>query len=379
LIIFITVISLIYISLIISLIVGFKKLKSFTPQKEFGNIGFSIIIPFRNEANNIPELAQSLLPLNYPLDQFEILWIDDDSTDNSVEIIKKWQNKISNWTIIKNHRKTNSPKKDAINTAINLSKFDWIVTTDADCIVNKNWLQSFAKFIDSKKKTTDQSVSLIAGPVSYKINNTFIQQFQNFDFMSLIGSTIGGFGINKPFLCNGANLAYKKEAFFKVNGFVGNDNIASGDDIFLLEKMLNYNPNGVLFLKAEDAIVTTKPETTFGKLLSQRIRWASKTSSYKNNFGKGIGLSVFMMNLSIIILAILSIINHEYLYSFLSIFIIKLGIDFILIHITKKFFKQPHAILTYILSAICYPFFIILVAFLSLFKSYNWKGRQFKS
>jgi len=363
------IITLLYSILIILFIIGFDKVAVFKHDIDTPTTQFSIIIPFRDEKKNLSDLLQSLEQLNYPKDQFEIIFVDDDSTDNSVEIIKNIQ---LNCNIIKNNRISNSPKKDAIETAINKAKFDWIITTDADCILPKQWLQTFASFIQK------QPSKLIAAPVKYIANSSFLEQFQVFDFLSLQAVTVAGFGVHKPFLCNGANLCYHKLTFFEVNGFTGNENIASGDDIFLLEKIAEKYPEQVHYLKSTEALVSTKPQSTFKQLLAQRIRWAAKTSSYKNNFTKTVGIIVFLMNTLMVTLTFWTIIN-PYLWRLLLItFTIKLILDGLLIKKQYSFINQKFSSFNFILSSFCYPFFSIFVALSSLQSSYYWKGRQFK-
>lgn len=237
-------ITILYLMLIASFVIGFDRVRAFKIDDTDAKTTFSVIIPFKNEAENLSALLQSLSQLNYPDNLYEVILVNDESDDESSKIIEKFIQKRSfdvvhaersrssqgDIKIIQNNRITNSPKKDAINTAISKAKFDWIVTTDADCIVQKYWLDSFDSFIQKNE------TNFIVAPVSYHSIDTFLKRFQALDFLSLMGSTIGGFGINKPFLCNGANLAYSKDFFNELNGFEGNTNIASGDDIFLLEK-----------------------------------------------------------------------------------------------------------------------------------------------
>ena len=302
-------ITLIYLTLIGIFIFGFDKVPPFKLEDIPSKTKFSVIIPFRNECENLPELLKSIESLNYPKHLFEIIFVDDDSDDDSIKIIKKVHNKSPldcaqvDIQIISNNRKTNSPKKDAITSAINQAKNEWIITTDADCQLPKFWLDSFDEFIQKNNAVC------IAAPVIYNNEKSFLNRFQILDILSLQGATIGGFGLNKPFLCNGANLGYKKSTFINVNGFDGNTNIASGDDIFLLEKISKNFPKQLHYLKCEKAIVTTQSQTTWSHLTSQRIRWAAKTSAYNNWFGKLTGLIVLLMNALIIIGLILTLIG----------------------------------------------------------------------
>ena len=366
-------ITLVYLVLIGSFIIGFDKVESFTVADLKPKTTFSIIIPFRNEAEHLPELLASLKHLNYPKYLFEVLCIDDDSNDNSVALISEFSEAHPEFEIrvLNNTRTSNSPKKDAITSAINSSQYHWIVTTDADCILPKYWLDSFDAFIQQKTK------ELIIAPVTYTGINSSLKRFQLLDFLSLMGATVGGFGIKKPFLCNGANLAYSKELFNTVNGFNGNDTIASGDDIFLLEKALKLNKNNVGYLKSQHAIVQTKPQPNWTNLIAQRKRWAAKTSSYNSLFGKLTGLIVLAMNGTLICTLTLTLLGLFNLRLFLYLFIIKSGIDFLLLFKTSQFFNQERYLKSYIISSIVYPFFSVYIAFISLFTTYKWKDRTF--
>ena len=229
------IVTILYLILIGLFIFGFEKVKSFKLNNLPPVIKLSIVIPFKNEEKNIPALFASIIELNYSRELFEIIFVDDNSDDDTVNLIhscfSKEQSKGIDFLVINSVSTSKSPKKDAITTAINKAKYEWIITTDADCILPKYWLDSFDEFIQLN------DVVSIAAPVAYLETNSFLSRFQVLDFLSLQAATIGAFGIKKPFLCNGANFAYKKDIFNQLNGFVGNTDIASGDDIFLLEKI----------------------------------------------------------------------------------------------------------------------------------------------
>lgn len=363
-----------YTILILLFVIGFDKVSVFQSSLTMPErTNFSVVIPFRNEAENLPVLLDSLKQLKYNKEKLEILLVDDSSEDDSLALVKNFQCENPNITLhlLNNLRKSNSPKKDAIQTAIKKAKFEWIITTDADCVIPENWLHIFDAYIQNK------CPKMLVAPVTYFQTNTFLGQFQVLDFLSLQGSTIGGFGIKKPFLCNGANLCYTKSAFEKVNAFLGNDSIASGDDIFILEKMMQTYPTEVYYLKSEECIVKTNPLKTVTELLQQRIRWASKTSAYQNSFGKIIGLVVFTTNLYLIFLLIMAFLQEVSWMHIGFAFLVKFNIDFALLFKTATFFKQEKVLKNYFLSSLIHPFFIVLTAVLSFGKGYRWKGRSF--
>lgn len=368
------VICTMYSLLILSFIIGFGRIKSFQEVDKTAANTFSIVIPFKNETQNLPGLLLSLSRLNYPKTKFEILLVDDASTDTYEQLIFDFitENPEIDLQILTNVRKSNSPKKDAISLAVQTAQYDWIVTTDADCKIPQLWLATLSEFINQ------QQPKMVVMPVTYTANNTFLERFQTLDFLSLIGSTIGSFGIQKPFLCNGANLAYSKEIFQQLSGFEGNDTIASGDDIFLMEKLQKHDAASLQYLKSEQVIVSTKPQPTWKTLLHQRRRWAAKTSAYQNPFSKLVAVIVLLMNIALPIFGILSFLTIIPFKFWLLGFAIKFNLDFFLLNKTVQFFQQDRVLRSYVSAFFLYPLFVAVVVIQSFFGTYNWKGHTFK-
>ncbi|TDE06038.1 glycosyltransferase [Flavobacterium sandaracinum] len=359
------IIILFYCLAIIVLIYGFTKVNTIPYTGVKPKTKFSIIVPFRNEAENLPVLLASLSELNYPMELFEVILVDDDSEKKF-----KFQSLKFRISVINNIRISNSPKKDAIVTAMQMVNTNWIITTDADCTFNANWLLILDNYIQL------HDVAMIAGAVTYDCDNSFLHHFQQLDLASLQGATIGSFGINKGFMCNGANFAYTKSFFQELNGFEGNDKIASGDDVFLLQKAIAKSPEDVHYLKSENNIVITKPLNDWKSLFHQRVRWASKTSSYQGTFGKGLGLFVFTGNLSWLLILGCCFLGLTAFQNFFILYVLKFSVDTILIYKTNQFLTKTK-IQYLILSSLLYPFFSVSVALYSLFGKYEWKGRRF--
>lgn len=360
-----SIILVIYLLSISLLIYGFTKVKKYQSNNLKPQTSFTIIVPFRNEKENLPNLLRSFSKLNYPDDLFEVILVDDNSNEKFQASSFRFQ-----VSQIDNLRVSNSPKKDAIATAMQQVKTNWVITTDADCLVTENWLLTFDNYIQQN------DVSMLAGAVTYECEKSFLHHFQQLDLTSLQGATIGSFGLKKAFMCNGANFAYTKSLFEKLNGFEGNNKIASGDDVFLLQKAANLFPTQVHYLKAKEAIVITKPTENWKALFYQRVRWASKTSYYQSNFGKILGLIVFFGNLNFVIGFFACIFGIWPYQFFVLLVFFKFIIDFVLLYKTNQFLKKS-TIKSLILSGLLYPFFSTTVAFYSLFGTYEWKGRRF--
>lgn len=365
-------ILLVYVLTIGHLIYGFDQIPTYTKSDDKPETYFALVVPFRNESENLPHLLESFKNLNYPKTLFEIIFIDDFSEDDSVKLIYNWrmENGIFHTTLLENLRISNSPKKDAITRAIPIIKNEWIITTDADCVVPENWLLTLDNYIQN------HDVSMLVSSVSYDCKKSFLHHFQQLDLLSLQGTTIGSFGLGLGFMCNGANFCYTKSLFQELNGFAGNNNLASGDDVFLVQKAMQSQANKVHYLKSKSNIVHTKPLNNWKSLFHQRVRWASKTGSYQSVFGKDLAVIVFAGNLAVVIGLIFVLIQKVAVNHFALLFLIKFVFDFMLLQKTNAFFskKKMHFL---ILSSLLYPFFCVGVALFSFFGKYEWKGRRF--
>lgn len=370
-----SLILLVYALTIGQLIYGFDKVKSYHQPSTINHqpkTFFAIVVPFRNEVANLPHLLESIKNLDYPIDLFEIILVDDFSEDHSTRIIYNWrmENGKFQTTLLENLRISNSPKKDAISRAIPIIKNEWIITTDADCVLPKNWLKTLDNYIQNHE------VSMIVGSVAYDCKKTLLHHFQQLDLMSLQGATIGSFGLGLGFMCNGANFCYKKYLFNELNGFIGNNKIASGDDVFLLQKAMQKHAKKVHYLKSSENIVVTKPADSWKILFQQRMRWASKTSSYQSVFGRDLAVIVFLGNLGLVVgcwLLVVGLLSWQNLF---VLFLIKFCLDYILLYKTNRFLTHKRMRFL-IVSSVFYTFFCVSVALFSIFGKYEWKGRRF--
>lgn len=355
------------------------------------HVCFSLIIPFRNETQHLPQLLECIKRLDYPKKAYEILLVNDDSQDNSEEIIQEFivKNQWVPLSSIPNERNSGSPKKDAITTAINCSNFEWVVTTDADCSFPKDWLIILSEHIKS------YSPRMIIGPVRIELTDrpSLLNIFEHLDFLSLMGATMGGFGIGKPFLCNGAHLAYQKQAFIEVAGYAKNSHIASGDDHFLLEKFVHKFYKRVSYLKSENAIITTQPQENWSSFISQRTRWAAKSTSYRYWFSKVVGVMVFLANsVMATLLMYISIAGihriivaqtyslHYTVTQQLIIFVLllKFLVDFWLIYKASRFMQRTQFLKWFPIIALLHPLVNTFIALRSITSDFVWKGRRYK-
>ena len=337
----------------------------------------SVIIPARNEEKNIRHLLDSLFQQSYPKNLFQIIVVDDHSTDNTWDIISNLRYEEMNLISLKladysNKITTSSYKKFAIETAISVASGDLIVTTDADCDPQPDWLLTIASF---HQKT---NAKFIAAPVKIDSGNSFLSIFQTLDFITLQGIT--GASVYKRIhsMCNGANLAYEKNVFYEVKGFRGIDNIPSGDDMLLMHKIYKKYPMQVFFLKNKTAIVSTQAETTWKGFFNQRIRWASKADTYDDKRIFWVLLLVYIVNLLFVVLLIASFWNKMYLLFLLTLSVLKTFIEYPFVKSAATFFNQQKLMIYFPLLQPIHIIYTVVIGWLGKFGSYQWKGRKVK-
>jgi cellulose synthase/poly-beta-1,6-N-acetylglucosamine synthase-like glycosyltransferase len=355
----------------------FKKLRPFQVKHGSAATKFSIIIPARNEEDSIGYCIASIYSQDYPAHLFEILVIDDHSTDRTSEVITLLQKQHGTLKLIRladeiKGKLLNAYKKKAIETAIPQTSGEWIITTDADCHVEKNWLRSYDCYIQ------EHQPALIAGPVKYINNGSFVSIFQCLDFLGMQGVTAAAVSANQHSMCNGANLAYKKEAFFEVNGFRGIDNIASGDDMLLMHKIATKFPGKLGYLFSPEGVVSTSPMPDWRRFFNQRIRWASKAEKYDDKTIIAVLVLMYFYNVLLLGLGIASFFSFSCFTLFIISLSIKTLIELSFMVSIADFYKEKKLLWWFPLMQPFHIVYMVVAGWLGKFGSYQWKGRKVK-
>lgn len=338
----------------------------------------SVIIAARNEEKNLDNLVQSLTKQRYPPSLFEVIIIDDHSTDDSWNILQRSVTEFPNIKsvrlaeLIAVEKGMGAYKKRAIEKGIELARGELIVTTDADCTFDAGWLLSIAAFYEATK------AKFIAAPVKIKRDNRLLSLFQALDFLTLQGIT--GASVFKRFhtMCNGANLAYEKKAFYEVEGFKDIDNIPSGDDMLLMYKIYKRYPEQVFYLKSRQSIVTTNAVNTWKEFLHQRIRWASKAVYYDDKKLFWILLLVYGLNVCFAVLTIASFWDAGWFFYLLLLLIAKTIIEYPFVSSVASFFEERKLMKYFPFLQPLHILYTIIAGWLGKFGSYEWKGRRIK-
>jgi cellulose synthase/poly-beta-1,6-N-acetylglucosamine synthase-like glycosyltransferase len=370
-----------------------------------GRTRVSVLIPARNEAANIGACIASLAQQNYPKDRYEVIVIDDHSIDGTVEKVERLRHaalilRCLQLGELPDKRAAPAYKKLAIETGIRAATGDLIVTTDADCTFDPDWLATIAGFYEetgakfiaapvriglpalSSGSRTSASpapaspASSSGSPAPASPAHTFLSIFQTLDFITLQGIT--GAAVHKKFhsMCNGANLAYEKSAFYEVEGFKGIATIPSGDDMLLMHKIYLKYPDNVFFLKNRKAIVSTRPETTWKGFVNQRVRWASKADRYDDKRIFRVLLLVYVVNALFVILPVAAFWNSWWLWLLIIGLLAKTMLEFPFVFTVAEFFDQRSLLRWFPLMQPFHIVYTVVIGWMGKFGSYHWKDRK---
>ncbi len=361
-------ITLFYFILILSFYSGWKKLKIIPPLAAQPLINISIIIPFRNESENIQKNFKALIKQNYPVSHFEVIYVNDHSEDNTCDILLQLMKNSLNIKLL--HLSSPlSGKKAALMEGAKMAKGELFLFTDADCYPVKNWIRTMAGFYQAYKPV------MISGPVLIMENKSFFSKFQALEFLSLVGSGAGSFGIKNPILCNAANMGFRRDIYLQYMNEMKKE-IFSGDDIFMLLSLKKIYASEMFFLKSIDGLVYTDPLSTLKDFFSQRIRWASKSKFYNDWLIILTAISVFGINFLILLLILLFAAGRNLLLTIIFVIFSKTIIDYIFLRSLNKFFYKKDFSLVFILSEVLYLPYSLMIAIAGSFIIPCWKGRK---
>lgn len=356
----------IYCLLTTFFIIGWQK--AITPQTISLNNAkmrkVTVIVPFRNEAQSITQLLDSLTrQVNVDM---EVILVNDFSDDGTLDVIEQWIK--SNPLNLKILTTETPGKKGAIEWGVSHSSHSIIITTDADCTSGNEWLSHMAMWFDHAE------VQFVFGAVRMDSEDSFFFEMQRIEFTSLIGSGAAANSFGYPIMCNGANLAFRKETFLAVDGYKGNEHVPSGDDEFLMRKINTSYPGSVVFNSSRESVVTTSPQSTIKQFFNQRIRWAGK---WRMQTVPSIMLALFIVTANISFISLL--INVLTLASGFAIaaVILKVLIDYIFLKKLSSFLRIRWRLVTFLILELLHPFYVVFFGVMANVSTFTWKGRSY--
>ncbi|HEV7333974.1 MAG TPA: glycosyltransferase [Flavisolibacter sp.] len=343
-----------------------KRLKTYQPSAP-SQVKVSVVVAARNEEQTLPLLLEDLQQQDYPKSSFEVILVDDFSTDKTASLGKQLP---QNFRMIQpGCTPENSSKKKAIAAGVAAARSELILITDADCRIGKNWISMHAGFY------SQTGASFVAAPVRYTYRSSLLQVLQTLDFITLQGITAASVAANFGMMCNGANLAYTKKAFDAVNGFENIDNIPTGDDMLLMHKIWKQEPEKIAYLKSKEAIVSTAAVQSWREFIMQRRRWASKTLVYEDKRLITVLGFVLLLNLFPIFLLIAGFFTPAAFLYLLFYLLVKALIEWPFVAAVARFFSEQKLMRYFLLLQPLHVFYTVFVGISSQVGSYEWKGR----
>lgn len=339
-----------------------------TNHHDTSKVFVSIIVPFRNEQKNIRELICNINKQRFAFHYLEVVMVDDHSTDESLPILTGLQ-KDYNW--LKVVSSAGNGKKEALRRGISSATGELIITTDADCRIEKDWLQTITETY------VRLNPDMIVMPVAMEGRNTLFDKFQQIDYLSLQMVTAGASGIGIPIISSGANQAFKKKSFLEAGSSAGGKDYLSGDDVFLLHAFKDQNFK-IIYLKSAQAMVKTVPASSITQFLLQRIRWGGKSRGYTDTIAKYTALLILVTNSYIAVLPLLAVFNIFYLWIWLTVMLVKTITDWRFLKAGNHFFSVQVKLWYFLMFSLIYPYYIAIAGIGGFLLKEKWKDREGK-
>ncbi|VXC37919.1 Glycosyl transferase family 2 [Flavobacterium sp. 9AF] len=341
---------------------------SFAKQKTFSSkkVAVSVIICAKNEAENIKKYFPILIAQNHP--EYELILIDDASTDDTLELFEEYQKTYSNVRLVKveNNETFWANKKYALTLGIKTAKYNHLLFTDADCYPNsKEWINQMTSQFSEKKH-------IVLGYGAYeKVKNSFLNKIIRFETLLTATQYFGWANSGKPYMGVGRNLAYQKDLFFKVGGFVNHMKVRSGDDDLFINQVSTKENTAICY--TPESFTYSEPKKTFKNWFNQKRRHVSTAKLYSTFDRFQLGLFYITQFLFIILSIILFAFQQEWLLV-LSLVLIRYVFTWISLGYAASKLNEKDTLLWYPIIEIILIFTQLNVFFTNLIsKPVHWK------
>jgi biofilm PGA synthesis N-glycosyltransferase PgaC len=322
----------------------------------------SIIICARNESTKIVPLLQSLEKIDYSKEDYEVLLVNDDSSDDTKKIMVDFCEKKSNWKYLLHQKDKNSykGKKGALDFGIQNSQYEIILATDADCVVQEKWVESMVSYFDSE-------TAMVQGYSPVNQQPDFLSIYQQFDTLAEGVTAASSMYFNNPTHANARNFAFRRSVYDEVGGYSKISHVDTGDDFYLAKLIKNetdyrfrYNPDGEAFVYTEE-------------LQDLKTYWHQQLR--RNSKGFDLNFPIFVMgswllNFHLMLVYLLVIGDYPRFFLFTGL---KVSVEFLPAIVGAFKFDEKHLIKKFPILWILYPVFYFASQILGSFRIYKWK------
>jgi cellulose synthase/poly-beta-1,6-N-acetylglucosamine synthase-like glycosyltransferase len=360
--------TLYYVFFLVRIQQGLRNLKDHTPTSQ--ELPFaSVVVAARNEERTIEQSVRAILCQRYPVDRFELIVVNDGSSDRTGQILAELATTQKNLQILSSQKQEGQGavgKPASISRGVSAAKGKIILTTDADCFVPITWIATMVQYFEP-------NVAFAAGPVHERSNRTLLSRLSQMEYLGLITTTAGLIGAHHPIICSGANLAYRRSAFLAAQGFGSHGTWC--DDETLMHRIRERNLGDIVFVPSTDATVETNSVDSLSSFWRQRLRWSAKGNHYESISILFSLIGLFFFFLFLLVTFVGSLFDAHLRMWFLISFAAKLVIDYSTLAKGAKLFQRRTAVLTFLIAEVFHVPYVVITAGLGQFISLEWKGR----
>ena len=361
-----------YFTLILFLCIRLYFPKKYPPEDSIDTDGrLAIVVACKNEEDNLPLLFNSI-ERQHSMPK-EIIFVDDNSTDNTFAILLDFAKKLPNVIVLQS---TGNGKKAALIEGVKHCTAKYVLFTDADCILPDEYC------LNAKIFLTTHSVDMLLGGVKlHYLSSDFegdfsvktdisdfalnpFKAFEILDLGSLQAVSAGSAMMGCPIMCNGANMIVRRDIYLEHISGIRTD-IPSGDDMFMLHNIKAANGK-IFYLFRPELIISTRGNDNPLSFFTQRKRWIGKLPAYTDKFTVVTATITAVTNIMLTALYIASIFNSGFLLMAAMAYIIKLIVDCIAIIPYLKTINKRNLLYYMPLMSIFYPFYVTFTGIVSV-------------
>jgi cellulose synthase/poly-beta-1,6-N-acetylglucosamine synthase-like glycosyltransferase len=359
-----------YGGLIIYFLIGILRVVTTHTKNHFT---VAVLVPARDEEKNIINCLQSLREQTYHKNSYEVYVIDDQSSDNTAQIVKQFIVDLPHFHLLHHKVEKRKPtfKKQALQFALAKISSDIVMTIDADTVAKSQWIE---EMVDQY----DENTGMVAGLVTFlpEMEKAAIHRIQTLEFAGIVFCGVGAVGNGNPLICNGSNLSYRLSAFREVGGYTGNIQLPSGDDDLLMQNIYKKTKWQIKYSLLANTINYTRPLDTISEFLNQRARWASKSLYYPRQWVFFLMGSIYLYYLMLVILFPLSVLGYFSLKVYLAGMLLKIVPEAFIIIKALQIFQRKKLLKYFFVTQIFQLTYVLIVGFMGYFRQFTWKGNK---
>ena len=361
-----------YIGLMLLVLIGLLRRNARPESTETPTV--SVVIPAHNEEDKLGATLASLARQRYE-GGLEFVIVNDRSTDATEAIIRRFAASDPRFKLVNVHLPSRrlSPKVNAVNTGIQASSGEIILTSDADCRYPETWVAGMVSHFAP-------DVAMVVGYVESTRPNDgadAVERFESTDWLSLMMTSMALTHFGWKFASSANNQGYRRSAFEAIGGFGASGRAPSGDEDLLTQRMGRLQEGRIVFASTPEIRVYTQPMPGLYALLNQRRRWVSR---YKHimHYHPGFFLAIAVLGAQSVILSlgiILAFFSPALMPWVFGLWGAKLAVEITGMHVGERLMgRRDLSGLTTVSWAVLHPFFIATVAIWAAFKSGEWRA-----